>query len=115
MRRITFGTVLVLGLALLIGSSATADYYDYGLDTAPEVGLEYTIGDGAGELTVLGGAGLSLEAYTTAGAPVAGTLIFDSVTSVSVPADGDASVLYVRVGDDWYEVSAESDPDWNFD
>ena len=79
------------------------------------MGIAYTVGDGVGELTILGGAGLSVEAYDAAGAPVAGTVIFDSVETVSVPAHGDASVLYVLVGGQWYEVTANHDPDWNFD
>ncbi|MDJ0974232.1 MAG: hypothetical protein QNJ98_07220 [Planctomycetota bacterium] len=115
MRRLALGLALALGLSLCIGSAATADYYDYELDGAPEVGIAYTVGDGVGELTILGGAGLAVEAYDAAGAPIAGTVIFDSVQTVSVPAHGDASVLYVLVGDQWYEVSANSDPDWNFD
>jgi hypothetical protein len=116
MRRFILGTAIVLAISLFVGVPAGADYYDYELsgDAAPQVGIEYTVGSGVGELTILGGAGLSLEAYDAAGAPIAATVIFDTVQSVSVPAAGDASVLYVRVGDTWYELST-NDPDWGLD
>ena len=114
MRRVLLGSTFALAISLFAVAAAGADYYDYELDTAPQVGVEYTIGDGVGQLTVLGGAGLPLEAYDAAGAPVAGTVLFDAMQSVDVPAHGDSSVLYVRVGDEWYEVST-NDPDWGLD
>ena len=87
-------------------------------EAAVELGAERVevehVGGGVGQLTVLGGAGLSLEAYDAAGAPIAGTVLFDSVQSVDVPVDGDSSVLYVRVGEEWYEVTT-NDPDWGLD
>lgn len=115
MRRIFFGSVLAIAAALFIGAPATADYYDYELDGsgAPEVGVEYAIGNGVGQLTVLGGAGMSVEAYDVGGAPVAGTVVFDSVETINVPVTG-SGALYVRVGDTWYEVST-TDPDWGLE
>lgn len=116
MRRLTLGSALILAAALFVGAPAGADYYDYDLagGDAPEVGVEYSFGSGSGCLTVIGGAGLSLEAYDAAGAPIAGTVIFDSVQSIAVPTNSDASVLYVRVGDEWYQVDVR-DPDWGLD
>ncbi len=116
MRRFALGCALALALAFFIGSPVAADYYEYDSADAPQVDVEYTIGNGVGELTVVGGAGLPLEAFDAAGVPLAGTVMFSSVTSVSIPATGSSSVLYVRVGNQWYEVSATgSDPDWNYD
>lgn len=112
MRRTVFGSLLVAAASLMIGSAASADYYELDGASAPAVGVEYTVGSGIGELTVIGAEGMPVEAYDSNGIALGGSVAFDSVTRIALPQTGTGSI-YVRVGEQWYECN--TDPDWSFD
>ncbi len=111
MRRTVLGSLLVLAASLMIGSAASADHYELDGAGAPAVGVEYTVGSGIGELTVIGAEGMPVEAYDANGVALGGSMAFDSVTKIALPQAGTASI-YVRVGEQWYECSVDDDWAW---